>query len=58
MKGLYHAQRGCDEIQRPYLSYQRKQVNDGVWRPVVAFLLFVIWGSFLIVSVCDWLGVK
>jgi len=42
-KGLYHAQRGHDEILKPYLVYQRKQVNDGVWRPIIAFLLFIVW---------------
>jgi len=58
MKGLHHAQRGCDEIQRPYLVYQRKQVNDGVWRPVVAFLICMAFGAMLLSSVCDYFGIK
>ena len=43
MKGLYHAQRGHDEIQRPYLVYQRKQIRTGVWLPILAWLAFIVW---------------
>jgi len=41
--GQHHQTKGHDELLRPHLVYQRKQVNDGVWRPIVAFLLFIVW---------------
>ena len=61
--GTHYHQRGMDTIEAQnsldaLVRRQRKQINDAIWRPVIAFILCMIWGSMLIASVCDYLGVK
>jgi len=58
MKGLYHAQRGHDDILRQHLVFQRRQIKDAIWRPIIVFLLAGGAGLWILASLCDSWGLK
>jgi len=57
-KGQWHQTKGHNEIMRPYLIPPRKRESDGLWRPILAFLVFMAWLMAIVGGLSDSWGLK